>query len=94
LPILRDMYDRAGLFPTVSLDLVARLLTAMAGRAAMAQSYVEPAEFPPGQLETALPGAAVPACGSRRPRPVNRAGAQPRYRHRGNVCSPSQNVSR
>ena len=57
LPILRDMYDRAGLVPTVDLDLVARLLIAMR-EGGMTQSYVEPAEFPPGQLER-LFGAAV-----------------------------------
>lgn len=57
VPILRDMYDRAGLAPAVELDHIARLLIALR-EGGMAQSYVEPAEFPAGQLERIF-GAAV-----------------------------------
>ena len=66
LPILREMYDRAGLVPTVDLDLVARLLIAMR-EGGMTQSYVEPAEFPPGQLERLFGAAVLRAVATPRP---------------------------
>ena len=66
VPILRDMYDRAGLVPTVELDLVARLLTAMR-EGGMAQSYVEPARFPPGQLERLFGASVLRAVATPRP---------------------------
>ncbi|GHB13784.1 TetR/AcrR family transcriptional regulator [Streptomyces chryseus] len=83
--LLRDLFERAGLRPTVDLDDLVRVLVAMR-EGALGQSYVEPERLAPGALARRflpllLAAATTPAQAARTARGGRPKGAGPPSRH-------------